>query len=197
VRAANAFRWAGRPRRIENHRQVRSLERSGRHHLILRRYWCGRERAKSDAAWISNGPDGFERKRARIEQRQILRMGCLDYQQPCSAVRQDMLELRAARGDVNRNRDGAQPSATQENAEVFDAVGTNERDPIARANARGGKRTGKLPGSACGLGVRPCDIAGRHQGLLGVERRLACQYRRQRTLGRSERCRQLRSQPGC
>ena len=96
VRAADALRRAGRARGVEDHPQVGGLERCRPDRLLLLRHRGGDNVAEAERSRGADGPDRFERQRARLEHGQVLEMVRLDHQQPRAAVRQHVLELRAA-----------------------------------------------------------------------------------------------------
>jgi hypothetical protein len=55
----------------------------------------------------------------------------LDCQQLCARIGKDVLKLRPARGDIDRDGDRAEPSAAKVHLHEFRSVGAHQGDPVA------------------------------------------------------------------
>ena len=79
----------------------------------------------------------------------------LDREQPRAAIRQVIADLRSHRGGVDRDRDGADPAAAQNDLQHLQAIGAEDRDPVAGRNARRAQRRGTAGGDVARLAERP------------------------------------------
>ena len=61
---------------------------------------------------------------------------------PRAAIGQNVLELRAARGGVDRHGDGAEPGAAEHRQQQLQPVAAHDGDTVAGADAGSGKRCG-------------------------------------------------------
>ena len=55
-----------------------------------------------------------------------------DHEKPRAGIVQDVPKLRSARGDIDRDRDRAEPGAAEKGFEEFGAIGAHQRDAVAR-----------------------------------------------------------------
>ena len=139
---------------------------------------------------IAHEPQRFERELLDRQHRQRRRQLALDNQEPRAAIAENVFELRAARGGVDRNGDGAEPAASEDRQEEFGAVAAHDGDPVAGLRAGGGKRGGMTRGRRAGLGIGQRHAPDRHEAARPVALGLARQHFWQRALRRRKKRRE-------
>ncbi len=150
--------------------------------------------AEADAGFLPDQPDGVDGELVSRQHRKVLGKGHFHHQEPGTAIRQDVLKLRPARGHVDRHRDRAEPCTTERDFEKLDTVRADQGDAVTRLDAGRVQRSGKARRSVPGVGVGPGALASADERLCGKALGLACEHAGQRPLGRRKRFRPVRSQ---
>ena len=113
----------------------------------------------------------------------------VDHREPSAAISEDVFELRAARGGVDRHRDDAGPGAAEIGLHQGRTVAADQRDPIAGREARFGEPRGHARGDLARPRERPANVAGAEQLAFRKALGLTRQHQRQGAL--------IRREPGC
>src|SRR6478736_2830765 len=93
-----------------------------------------------------------------------------------------MLQLRPARGRVERDEDGAQPGAGEPRVDDLEPVLRHDRDAIAMAHAGAGEAAGEARDRVAHLAEGAPRLADAQEGLVAEGRGLALEQRGQRAL---------------
>ena len=143
LRAADAFRRPRRSRSVENRDRV-ARPRGMRGNRLARR---GQRRDSivrgNLEVRLADDPKPIQRRSAapgRDDGREEFRV---DDREPRAAIAEDVLELRAARGGVDRNRDDPRPGASEIDLHQRGSVAADDGDPVARSAGR--RRRGAPP----------------------------------------------------
>ena len=93
--------------------------------------------------FAADEPYPLQLEGAGVDVVERLEQAGVDRQQPRARIGQQVLELRTARGDIDRDGDGAEPCAAEIDLHEFGSVGAHDGDAIAGLDARRGQRAGE------------------------------------------------------
>ncbi len=155
--------------------------------LLRRREGLAAKTVDGASAAFAHEPQGFERKAAAIQRCQHRRQFTLDHHQSGAAIAEDVLELRAARGDIDRNRDGAEPGGAQDGEKKLSPVPAHDSDAVAGLDARRSQRRGVAGGCLGRRRVGEGDTTDRDQSALPVPLGLELEHPRYGPLATAEK----------
>ena len=186
MRAAHALRQPGGPGGVENGKGIARLDRVGRHALLRPRKRRGRKVFHAWGRPFADQPQGLERHARAVQRREHGHQFALDDHEPRAAIAENVLQLRAARGGIDRHRDGAEPAAAQDRQQKLGAIAAHDGDAIARLDPGSGQ-CGTVAGCRLGcFGICESNAADRDQAARPVALGLACQHPRQRPIERGK-----------
>ena len=186
VRAAYALRGAGGARGVEDGQRIARPRRRCGDRLAQRRQGL-RENGRAHVRVESvDDPNRLERQSIEVDMLERAQQSRFDHEEPCTGILQDVAELRAARGGVDRHQNGAEPGRAEEDLDELRPVLADQRHAIALAKAGRVQPAGRARGKLGRFGEAPAPLARLDQRLGAVFCGPGLQHGRQAALAGGE-----------